>query len=52
MSKLAPGQMPEWTSKWSWMARSSDLSIQEINVLGRGAEVGIRLKVDKHAGEP
>ena len=47
--------MPEWTSKqmseWSWMSKIRTCRYKEM-LLGMRTEAGIRLEVDKHAGEP
>jgi hypothetical protein len=46
-------QMPEQTPEWSWIARFFGLiDIRNKCFLGSGAEAGICLEYDKHAGEP
>ena len=52
--------MSEWMSKWtsermserSWMSKIRTCRYEEVMLLGMRTEVGIHLKVDKHAGEP
>ena len=42
----------EWTSERSWMSKIQTCRYKEIMLLGMRTEAGIRLEVDKHAGEP
>ena len=48
--------MSEWMSKqmseWGWMSKIWTCRYKEIMLLGMRTEVGIRLEVDKYAGEP
>ena len=50
------GWMSKWmskrTSERSWMSKSQTCRYKEIILWGKRTEVGIRLEVDKHAGEP
>ena len=44
--------MSKRMSKRSWMSKIRTCRYKEIMLLGMRTEAGIRLEVDKHAGEP
>ena len=52
MSEWMSKRTSEWTSERSWMSKIRTCRYKEIMLLGMRTEVGIRLEVDKHAGEP
>ena len=52
VSEWMSKRISEWMSERSWMSRIRTCGYKEIMLLGMRTEAGIRLKVDKHAGEP